>query len=188
MTNKRSYTRHLPHEVPEGFPIFLTSNLKGAMPQAAIEKSLKERERLEKQAPHAGELIAARKLREDKLIFAMADRFLDTTTEGPLHLKDLPAAKIVEDSILFGAVERYALLAWCVMANHVHVLLTPIWELKKITQGLKGFTAYEINSIQDARGRILWQDESYDHWARDEAEMLRIIEYIENNPVAARLC
>lgn len=184
---QRSYTRHLPHEVPEGFPIFLTWNLKGAMPRAAIEKLVKERERLEKQAPRSGELIAARKLREDKLIFAMADRFLDMATDGPLHLKDPQAAKFVEDSILFGALERYALLAWCVMTNHVHVLLTPIWELKKITQGLKGFTAYEINSIQDARGRIFWQDESYDHWARDEPEMLRIIEYIENNPVAAKL-
>ena len=188
MTNKRSYTRHLPHEVPDGFPIFLTWNLKGAMPQAAIEKLFKERERLEKQPPRSGELIAARKLREDKLIFAMADRFLDMAVDGPLHLKDPLAAKIVEDSILFGAEERYALLAWCVMPNHVHVLLTPFWELKKITQGIKGFTAYEINSLQDARGRIFWQDESYDHWARDEDEMLRIIEYIENNPVAARLC
>ena len=37
MTSKRSYERHLPHEIPEGFPIFLTWNLKGAVPQAVIE-------------------------------------------------------------------------------------------------------------------------------------------------------
>jgi hypothetical protein len=27
MPIKRNYTRHLPHRVPEGFPIFLTSNM-----------------------------------------------------------------------------------------------------------------------------------------------------------------
>jgi hypothetical protein len=35
---------------------------------------------------------------------------------------------------------------------------------------------------------MVWQDESYDHWARDEEEMIRIIHYIENNPVKAGLC
>ncbi len=188
MINKRSYGRHLPHEIPEGYPIFLTWNLKGAMPGEMIEKLRQERDRLEKQATRSGESAAARKLREDKLVFAMGDRFLDQAQEGPLHLKDPRAAKIVEDSILFGIGERYDLYAWCVMANHAHVLLMPIWELKEVTQGIKGFTAHEINGLQKARGRVFWQDESYDHWARDEEEVLRIIAYIENNPVAAKLC
>ena len=96
--------------------------------------------------------------------------------------------QIVENAILFGADERYALLAWCVMPNHVHVLLTPAWELSTITQGLKGYTAREINRLQDQVGRTFWQDESYDHWARDADELVRIVEYIERNPVKAGLC
>jgi hypothetical protein len=60
--------------------------------------------------------------------------------------------------------------------------------LDLVTRRIKGYTAHEINGLQEARGRVFWQDESYDHWARDEAEMFRIIHYIENNPVAARLC
>ncbi|OAI41588.1 hypothetical protein AYO40_02955 [Planctomycetaceae bacterium SCGC AG-212-D15] len=55
-------------------------------------------------------------------------------------------------------------------------------------QGIKGFTSHEINGLDQARGRVFWQDESYDHWVRDEEEMHRIIVYIENNPVAAGLC
>jgi REP element-mobilizing transposase RayT len=74
------------------------------------------------------------------------------------------------------------------MANHVHVLLMPKVDVKIIMQGIKGFTSHKINNVQEARGRVLWQDESYDHWARDEEEMQRIIAYIENNPVAAGLC
>src|SRR5262249_50850034 len=137
-----------------------------------------------------GESIADRRIREGKQLFAAADRFLGTVAdgEGPMHLKDPRAAKIVEDAIFFGAGERYELFAWCVMSNHVHVLLTPRGELSLVTRRIKGYTAYQINGLQQARGRVFWQDESYHHWARDEAEMFRIIDYIEKNPVVARLC
>ena len=84
--------------------------------------------------------------------------------------------------------QRYELFAHCVMANHVHVLLKPKWELKDLMQGIKGFTSFRINRLQNARGRTFWQDESYDHWCREEQEFFRIIEYIERNPVAAGLC
>jgi putative DNA methylase len=38
------------------------------------------------------------------------------------------------------------------------------------------------------RTGTFWQEESYDHCVRDEEELLRIVEYIEANPVKARLC
>jgi REP element-mobilizing transposase RayT len=158
------------------------------LPTEAIKKLVERREGLRAQPTRPGETLAERAIRENKVIFAMADRFLDHAVTGPVHLKDSRAAKIVEDSILFGAAERYDLFAWCVMANHVHVLLMPRWKLQKITQGIKGTTAYEINGVQNARGRIFWLDESYDHWARDEEEIHRIIRYIESNPVKAGLC
>ena len=51
MPPKRSYTRHLPHHTPEGFPLFLTWNLKGAMPRSALEDLKQKRKRLEEQLP-----------------------------------------------------------------------------------------------------------------------------------------
>src|SRR5579871_4807809 len=185
---KRSYQRHLPHQIPGGAVIFLTWCLKGAVPRRMIEILRRERTRLEQQPAKIDESPGHQNLRASKLLFAMADRELDSAADGPTHLKDPAAAKTVEDSILFGTPKRYDLYSWCVMVNHVHVLFKPHEELSKITQGLKGFTAREINAQQNARGRSLWQDESYDHWARNEEEVLRIIEYVENNPVAAGLC
>lgn len=32
-----------------------------------------------------------------------------------------------------------------------------------------------------------WQDESFDHWVRSEAELEAVIDYVENNPVKAGL-
>jgi putative transposase len=55
-------------------------------------------------------------------------------------------------------------------------------------KGIKGYTAYRMNGLWDTRGQVVWQDESYDHWARDEDEMMRIIQYVETNPVRAGLC
>ena len=51
---------------------------------------------------------------------------------------------------------------------------------------LKSFTANECNKLLNRSGAF-WQDESYDHWVRDEAELLRIIAYVEQNPVKAGL-
>ncbi len=185
---KRTYRRHLPHEIPEGVPIFVTWNLKDAIPSSIVETLRRERHRLESEPPRSGETPRQRKTRESKLVFAFADQYLDSADRGPMHLKDDRAAKTVEDSILFGANSRYQLFAWCVMGNHVHLLIKPIIEYRVIMQGIKGFTAHEINGKLGLRGQALWLDESFDHWPRDHEELLRIIHYIENNPVKAGLC
>jgi putative transposase len=185
---KREYYRHLPHQIPDGAPIFLTWNLKGAIPKAVVKRLQRERNRLDREPQRTGESVRDRSLRQWKVLFAQADQFLDTSNAGPLFLRDAVAAQIVEDAILDGSSDQFTLWAWCVMANHVHSLLTPHTELSEITQRLKGSTSYKINQSHDLIGRVVWQDESYDHWARDEDEMLRIIHYIENNPVNAGLC
>src|SRR2546429_1203948 len=117
---RREYQRHFPHQIPEGVPIFLTWNLKGAMPRTVLERLERERELLQRQPERPGESPRDRALREGKLLFAKADRFLDGATTGPRYLGDSAAAQIVENAFLFGVPERYELFAWCVMANHVH--------------------------------------------------------------------
>ncbi len=73
------------------------------------------------------------------------------------------------------------------MANHVHVLLRPEVPLRRIMNGIKGVTAQAANHILGRTGQPFWQDESFDHWVRSEAEFQRIWSYIERNPVTAGL-
>jgi putative transposase len=162
----REYRRHLPHQIPEGVPIFLTWNLKGAIPRAVIDQLRRSRQRLEREPKRAGETSREQAIRHWKLLFTRADRFLDESSTGPLLLRDEAAAQIVEVAILEGARDNFHLCAWCIMANHVHALLTPHNELAKITQNLKGRTSFAINRLHDTAGRTVWQGESYDHWAR----------------------
>jgi REP element-mobilizing transposase RayT len=117
------------------------------------------------------------------------DRLLDTTRTGPLHLRRLEFAEMMVEAIRYREREGvYVLHNYVVMANHVHLLISPRIELPKLTHSLKGFTARRANQMLGATGQPFWQDESYDRWVRDEVEFERIADYIENNPVSAGLC
>jgi type I restriction enzyme R subunit len=63
---------------------------------------------------------------------------------------------------------------------------TPRSPRERIMQSIKRHTARKCNLRLGRRGRF-WQEESYDHWARDEDELERIIHYVEQNPVKAGL-
>jgi REP element-mobilizing transposase RayT len=73
------------------------------------------------------------------------------------------------------------------MGNHIHLLVTPLVQVSKLTQSLKRFTARQGNQILGSTGQPFWQDESYDRLVRDETEFRRIARYIEMNPVNAGL-
>jgi putative transposase len=93
------------------------------------------------------------------------------------------------DAFFHGAekLRFYELHSYVVMANHVHLLITPRVELAKVTHSLKRFTAREANRILALTGTPFWQDESYDRLVRDGAGFQRIRRYIEYNPVRAGL-
>jgi REP element-mobilizing transposase RayT len=95
-------------------------------------------------------------------------------------------ASIVEESLFFNHGERFLLDAYVIMPDHVHLLIRPIaeWSLSRILQGLKGFTAREINKILHRYGAF-WQDESFDHLVRNDEDWLDKFTYIHDNPVKA---
>jgi len=58
--------------------------------------------------------------------------------------------------------------------------------LAKILHSVKSYTANQANRLLGRSGRF-WQDESYDHWVRNDTELARIVDYIAANPVRANL-
>jgi len=65
---------------------------------------------------------------------------------------------------------RAEVRAWVIMPNHVPVLLRAEVHLPVITRWLKGSTARQANLILGRTGKAFWQDESFDHWVRDEVD------------------
>ncbi|MFZ2030694.1 MAG: transposase [Vitreimonas sp.] len=98
------------------------------------------------------------------------------------------AAAIVESALLHFDAERYGLFAWCIMPNHVHVLvgLMQEWPLSKIVHSWKSFAANKVNAIHGRTGQ-LWRREYYDRFMRSESEFQTARAYIERNPVTAGL-
>ncbi|HEY3825497.1 MAG TPA: transposase [Bryobacteraceae bacterium] len=117
------------------------------------------------------------------------DRLLDSASTGPLYLRQSELAGIVVESICYpNRISReYDLHSFVVMANHVHLLITPRVTVSQIMHSLKRFTARECNKILGLTGKPFWQDESYDRLVRNRREFERIARYIEMNPVKAGL-
>jgi REP element-mobilizing transposase RayT len=103
-------------------------------------------------------------------------------------LERVALACIIEESLWFGYAVRYLLDAYVIMPDHVHLLLRPLsrWSLAKILQGIKGFTAREINRVLGRKGAF-WQDENFDHLVRNEGDWVDKFNYIHNNPVTSGL-
>jgi REP element-mobilizing transposase RayT len=207
------YRRKLPHWQPPGATIFLTWRLYGSLPKEALRRLAEERRRLESQPVRPNESLRDRTSRHSKGLFALADKLLANNSNGPKWLQDERIARLMVEAIFYHADSLYMLLAFVVMPNHVHVLLHPLEEkgaetgeqiqqaaksgsdgdaptyvpLRRITQSLKGYTARQANQLLGRTGNPFWQDEAYDHWVRDEAELERIMTYIESDPVRSGL-
>ena len=109
--------------------------------------------------------------------FVTVDHLLDTACTGPLYLRRPEIAAIVAEAICFHAfdLQHYRLHAYVVMANHVHLLVTPSTDVSKLLQSLKRYTAREANRLLGQTGQPFWQDESYDRLVRDAAEFQRLV-------------
>ncbi|MBL8544248.1 MAG: transposase [Hyphomonadaceae bacterium] len=119
---------------------------------------------------------------------AQCDALLDTSA-GSALLRTPPIAALVVDALLHFDGDRYAMIAWCVMPNHVHVVLEPRGDhaLSQIIKSWKAFTAARINKTLGRVGR-LWAPDYFDRFMRSEEHLTTTIAYVENNPVAAGLC
>ena len=96
------------------------------------------------------------------------------------------AAEVVEGALLHFDSERYRLLAWCVMPNHVHVVVEQMqgWPMASVVHGWKSFTANKLNEVFRRTGRV-WLREYFDRFMRNDDHLSTTIAYVERNPVAA---
>lgn len=167
------YERNLPHWHPENTAIFLTWRLHGTW--AKLVKNTQ-----------AGMPVPPGRMPVPRFAF---DQALDYATSGPKWLQEPAVAQCVVDAFRFGErqLKLYHLVAFCVMPNHIHLVVAPLAPLSKISKSIKGFTARTANQILGRTGERFWQDESYDRWIRNADQQNSIVEYIENNPVSAGL-
>lgn len=177
----------LPHWEKESGLYFLTFHLADSLPKEVLRK-IAERHEILAEAKRIG----ARLLPEQKVQLAEYSRrrieeYVDRGY-GSATLTDPRIAGAMTAALRFWAGKRYRLLAWCIMPNHVHVVirLFPGYELGAIVKGWKHHGSKAANHALGRSGK-LWQREYYDHLIRDGDELKRAIQYVIENPAKAGL-
>ena len=188
-----NYKRNLPHFLPTGSTFFITSCLKGSIPKEIISQlqadlvNVQDRIRLEFANDERFNIELSN---AQKRHFGHLDKHLDNYTGGFHWLKQPEIAKIVLDTFHFWNDKGYELLAYTIMSNHFHILFdTQNFDTHPTTimASIKRFSSTNANSVLNRKGITFWADESYDRRVRDYEELLRIINYIIQNPVKANL-
>ena len=165
------YRRNLPHINPENAVFFITYRTAGSLPKHVIDKFVDEKENSD----------------INKNYFEEFDNYLDKQA-GFLYQKEI--ADIIKESLIYYDKKQYTLLAYCIMPNHIHLLINtnnyPYKNLFSIMKIIKGVSANKLNTLLNKKGQF-WHHESFDRMVRDRNELADTISYIKNNPVKANL-
>jgi putative transposase len=180
------HRRHLSHLYLPNAVYFITFRLARSLPKLAIDE-LNEKSRLQKKS---------------WISFVDYDKALAKSAANIHWLARPEVADMVAEAIRFQDGKDYKLIAFCVMPNHVHLvigvgecdLLGSVRQvsnlsnktMSEIMHSLKRYTARMANKTLMRSGPF-WQDESFDHIVRDEADLERIVQYVVYNPVKAGL-
>ncbi len=118
----------------------------------------------------------------------------DYTEDVPVHLvlcsrePDLTGPTVGE--MLCASLEFYCrkfsfrLFGYCLMPDHLHVMLTPEHSGRAVDQWLQAYKSYTTNRYCAAGGKApLWQRSAWDHVCRKDETAAQVMMYIINNPV-----
>jgi REP element-mobilizing transposase RayT len=130
------YHRHLPHYQPPEAAFHVVFRLAGSLPLEVITEMKREREFEEK-------LIAGMKNNKQKheewrahheAYFEKFDALLNEVGSGPRWLSEPAVADITAGAIHHRDRKVYDLLAYCIMPNHVHLVLSNVGRVADPTE------------------------------------------------------
>jgi REP element-mobilizing transposase RayT len=106
---------------------------------------------------------------------------------GACHLKNEQVSSMVMSTLRHFDGQRYRLIAFTIMPNHVHVLFhVSTVPMSMIVQSWKRFATNRANKILGRTGSF-WQEDYWDTYMRDAGHEEQTIRYIRHNPVKAGL-
>jgi putative transposase len=180
MEQKLFHKRKLPHLHPSSGTFFITYRLVNSLPMEIIN-NLKEEYRNENDTV----IISPGK----DSYFVAVDEYLDKCIPAKKHLLIPRIAQINKQAIHHFDNKYYQLICYCIMSNHIHLVIKLTEDAPDISQimhSIKRYTAKESNMILGKQGPF-WTAESYDHLVRNDATLKNIVSYVLNNPVKAGL-
>jgi REP element-mobilizing transposase RayT len=122
--------------------------------------------------------ILSKPLKERKRQLEL-DEYLDQSKNGS-YLNGRVLSLLYE-YLIKNDSSLYKLSSFCIIPNHVHILIKPMQELSTIMKQVKGGSAYKVNKMLNKKGRF-WADGYFDKLIRDERHFNVVYKYIKNNP------
>ena len=189
--------RKLPHWSQDGVVCFITWRTHDSMPKTVVEQWLAERGVwLEQRGIDVRERDWKSKLyqRDSTVIAEFHDHFTSRWHEeldrchGTCVLREAEVSGLVAESLMHFDGDRYEMLDFVIMPNHVHFLaMFPDKDvLLKQCESWKRYTARLIQAKLGSEGRF-WQQDAFDHLVRHETQFKRLQRYIAENPAKAHL-
>ncbi|MEO8377039.1 MAG: class I tRNA ligase family protein, partial [Candidatus Sumerlaeota bacterium] len=180
---------YLPHWMGEAGTYHVVFRLADSLDQKTLDYIEREKADILATADQLDrDLSTDERKRLQYLTSEKVDEFLDAGY-GECILRNDKVAQIVAEALKHFEGERYDLIAWCVMPNHVHVVVHPL-EKNKISDIVHSWKSYSskriIVELGDNRNKI-WQDEYFDHLIRNENFLDQKVDYVLCNPEAAGL-
>src|SRR5262245_30941164 len=189
--------RRLPHWSQAGTVCFITWRTVDSMPKQVLDRWHIDRNQWLRSHGLSPNDEGWRQRLGD-LPAAVAYEFFDTfwnrwhdnldADHGACVLRRPDLAQIVADSLRHFDGDRYLMLDFVVMPNHVHLLASFPDEATMLAQceSWKHYTTTQINRRMNQRGRF-WQQDGFDHLVRSEKQFEYLRRYIVENPKKARL-
>jgi len=148
-----------------------------------------ERARLAAQAKASSRPYTESEIAELKAVFnERVERYL-TAGYGSCLLRRPDVADELVRVMTYGHGSQYALHTWCIMPNHLHVIVGQLEEglaLKRLITVWKRASSHRINKLLQRQG-VLWQEDAYTRIIRDASEYRQQLSYVWNNPERAGL-
>lgn len=189
--------RGLPHWAQDGRVVFITWRMADSLPAEILSPwrnrraAWLARHQIDPQNPnwkkHLHDLPPA-EVAEFHASFTEAWHGLLDQGHGSCALRLPDCAAVVRDSLLHFDGERYQIHGFVIMPNHLHLLVTfPDREaMLAQCESWKRFTGTQLNRHLGTTGRF-WQQDAFDHLVRHETQYLRLLRYLAENPVKAKL-
>ena len=179
---------YLPHWTSANSIYHVCFRLKDSLPETTIKAWEFERRNIIEAAKIQGRPLTKEEERQlSNLHSEKVDKYLDTGI-GKCWLNNSAVASLVASTLMYFDGFRYKLYAWCVMPNHVHVLIEvfPQNELFKIIHSWKSYSASRVNKILNRMGSF-WHHDAYNRIIRSEKEFRYQMNYVWSNPDMAGL-
>ncbi len=160
---------YMPHWDLEGGTYFITYRTCDSLPKQVIERLNREKHAIERAITggnHAPNAVGRSEIR--RLFGLRLDSELDIG-RGMCQLTRM--AEVIAENLRHFDNQRYRLLAWRVMPNHVHVVATLHWPLAKVVHGWKSYMSHQA-------GERLWAREYFDRLVRNERDLAATVEYV----------